>query len=104
MLMKLDQTDGGVDPREANEWIEALNQVIQTTGLDGAKREPILGKPETQLAPDEKLVRDSVIYGARMSLKWTALVPATMALGYLLLIVYFKARGGYRQIQINPSS
>ena len=76
----------------------------KTTGLDGAKREPILGKPETQLAPDEKLVRDSVIYGARMSLKWTALVPATMALGYLLLIVYFKARGGYRQIQINPSS
>ena len=75
----------------------------KTTGLDGSKREAILGKAVKDLTPDEKPVRDCVIYGARMSLKWTAAVPAAMALGYLLLIVYFKSRGGYRQIQINPS-
>jgi hypothetical protein len=32
--MKLHQTDRGVDP-EANEWTEALNQVIESSGVDG---------------------------------------------------------------------
>jgi len=27
-------------------------------------------------------------------------VPVLMALGYLLLIVYFKAMGGYRQVHL----
>ncbi|HEX4646705.1 MAG TPA: hypothetical protein VH598_13960 [Verrucomicrobiae bacterium] len=30
----------------------------------------------------------------------TAAVPATMAALYLLLILYFKARGGYKQVHI----
>ena len=30
------------------------------------------------------------------TLTWTAAVPATMALCYLLLIFYFRARGGYK--------
>src|SRR5205814_1178536 len=59
-----------------------------TTGLDGSKVGAILAKPEAELAPPEQTVRSAVIYGGRMSLKWTALVPAIMALGYLLLILY----------------
>jgi hypothetical protein len=35
-----------------------------------------------------------------MSLKWTALVPLAMAVGYLLLILYFRAIGGYKQVHI----
>jgi hypothetical protein len=35
-----------------------------------------------------------------MALMWTALVPAIMAVGYLLLIVYFRMRGGYQQVHI----
>jgi MFS family permease len=71
-----------------------------TTGLDGAKVGPVLSKPEVELTTPEKTVRSAVIYGGRMSLKWTALVPAIMACGYLLLILYFKARGGYKQVHI----
>ena len=73
----------------------------ETSGLDGAKVGPVLGKPENKLDPSERLVRDAVIHGGRMSLKWTALIPAIMALGYLCLIVYFRSRGGYRQVQID---
>ena len=36
-----------------------------------------------------------------MSLKWTALLPAILAAGYFSLILYFRSRGGYRQIHIN---
>jgi MFS family permease len=71
-----------------------------TTGLDGAKTGAVLAKPEGQLNTEERTVREAVIYGGRMSLKWTAVVPATMAVGYLLLIVYFRSRGGYRQVHL----
>ena len=27
--------------------------------------------------------------------QWTALVPALMAIGYLILVVYFRTQGGY---------
>ena len=36
-----------------------------------------------------------------MALKMTAAVPATMAILYLLLIVYFKAKGGYKQVHLD---
>ena len=48
-------------------------------------------------------VRTAVIYGARMSLKWTALVPLIMAAGYLLLILYFRSKGGYKQIHLEEA-
>ena len=35
-----------------------------------------------------------------MALKLTAYVPATMAVCYLLLILYFKARGGYKAVNV----
>jgi MFS family permease len=72
----------------------------KTTGLDGAQVEPLMDKREAQLTDAEKTVRNARIYGARMSLKWTSLVPLIMAAGYLLLILYFKARGGYKPVQI----
>jgi hypothetical protein len=45
---------------------------------------------------DKKLVTDAGLYGGRMALKLTALVPATMALIYLGMVLYFKSKGGYR--------
>jgi MFS family permease len=72
----------------------------KTTGLDGARVVPLMEKPEAQLTDSEKIVRNAVIYGGRMSLKWTSLIPLIMAAGYLLLILYFKAKGGYRQVHI----
>ncbi|HEY2951372.1 MAG TPA: MFS transporter, partial [Verrucomicrobiae bacterium] len=71
-----------------------------TTGLDGSKVGAVLGKASAELTENENTVRSAVIYGGRMSLKWTALVPAIMALGYLLLLIYFKAIGGYKQVHI----
>ena len=36
------------------------------------------------------------IYGGQMALKLTATVPAMMAVGYLILVLYFRAKGGYQ--------
>ncbi len=45
---------------------------------------------------DKELVTEARLHGSRMALKLTSLVPATMAAIYLLMILYFKSRGGYR--------
>jgi hypothetical protein len=53
------------------------------------------GKPHAD--EDKEPVAEASTYGGRMALKWTAVVPATMAVGYLLILLYFRAIGGYKQ-------
>jgi hypothetical protein len=59
------------------------------------------GKPQARhdLAP----VDAAGLYGGRMALQITAAVPATMAVLYLLLIIYFRARGGYSKVVVAPT-
>jgi hypothetical protein len=45
---------------------------------------------------DEGLVKAANLAGGREALKVTAAVPATMCLCYLLMIGWFRARGGYQ--------
>jgi MFS family permease len=56
---------------------------------------------QAEAAADRGPITDATLRGGRMAFRLTALVPMTMALGYLLLILYFKARGGYRQIHLD---
>jgi MFS family permease len=49
---------------------------------------------------DKKLVEEASLHGGRVALKLTSYVPLAMAVIYLLLIFYFKARGGYKQVHI----
>jgi MFS family permease len=55
----------------------------------------------TTAATDGPLVTEATLFGSRMALKLTAFVPAAMAVIYLLLILYYKARGGYRQVHLD---
>ncbi|HVS37445.1 MAG TPA: hypothetical protein VMS17_17920, partial [Gemmataceae bacterium] len=41
-------------------------------------------------------VREAQLNGGKMALSWTAAVPACMAFGFLILILYFWSRGGYQ--------
>ena len=52
-------------------------------------------------AVDAQPVKDAGIYGGKQALKLTAYVPATMAVCYLLLILYFKAKGGYKAVHVS---
>jgi MFS family permease len=45
---------------------------------------------------DQPLVEEAGLFGGRQALKTTALVPAIMLACYLLLIGYFRLRGGYQ--------
>jgi MFS family permease len=49
---------------------------------------------------DKDVVNEARLYGDRRALTWTSAVPATMAVGYLLLILYFRLTGGYKQVHL----
>ena len=51
---------------------------------------------------DRGPVTHATIHGGRMALRYTAMVPVVMALGFLMLIGYFRSIGGYRPLAINP--
>jgi hypothetical protein len=41
------------------------------------------------------------LFGGQTALIYTAAVPAFMAIGYLILVIYFRAKGGYKQEHIS---
>ncbi len=49
---------------------------------------------------DKPPVEEATLHGGRTALKLTSFVPAAMAALYLLLILYFKAKGGYRAVDV----
>jgi len=57
------------------------------------------GRPNYQL--DKPLLDDARLYGKRTALLYTAAVPATMAVGFLLLWLYFIFTGGYKQVHLD---
>lgn len=66
-------------------------------GLDGNK---VAALPPN--SPAAREVKEATTYGGQMALKVTAGIPATMAIGYLLLLIYFRAIGGYKLVEIGP--
>jgi MFS family permease len=66
-------------------------------GLDGKK---IAELPADSTAAKE--VKQATDFGGAMALKVTAGVPAAMAIGYLILLLYFRAIGGYKLVEIGP--
>ncbi|MBX9579274.1 MAG: MFS transporter [Gemmataceae bacterium] len=51
-------------------------------------------------AEDKKYVAEANTVGGKSALADTALVPAALAVGFLLLLVYFAATGGYKQVHL----
>tara|TARA_R110002096_G_scaffold17196_2_gene59438 strand:- start:18083 stop:19537 length:1455 start_codon:yes stop_codon:yes gene_type:complete len=76
----------------------------EISGLDGAKVGALLEKNPAELSATETkqraILEEASIRGGQSAFRWTALVPLTMALGYLLLIFYFRAQGGYKAIKL----
>jgi hypothetical protein len=58
---------------------------------------------QSHVAQDKELVTSAVIYGGRRALQITAALPTTMAACYLILVLYFIARGGYKAVHLDAS-
>ena len=55
-----------------------------------------------KLTPAERAVQASSIKGDRKTLVADSFIPATMAVIYLIMLLYFKAIGGYKPVHIVP--
>lgn len=52
---------------------------------------------------DQKTVGEANVYGGKRALQITAAVPTAMAVGYLLIVFYFVAKGGYKAVHLDAS-
>ncbi|MDA0284564.1 MAG: MFS transporter [Planctomycetota bacterium] len=50
---------------------------------------------------DVPAVQAANLAGGRQALTWTSQIPASMAVGFLILLVYFRVIGGYKVLDIN---
>jgi len=69
-------------------------------GLDGQKVAAATSVATDKRTPTQQAVVDAYIEGNRRTLKVDSFIPATMALIYLGLLLYFKSIGGYRPVRI----
>jgi MFS family permease len=93
--------DGGkelarVDALLAKENRVDANHAVLKTWWDSASK--------TAKTGDGDKVKAAGLHGGRMALKLTSVVPAIMAVGFLLLILFFKAKGGYKAKHVADGS
>lgn len=69
-------------------------------GIDGQKLEAAKKIDAKDRTPAQTAVVEADVTGARRTLQADSVIPATMAVIYLLLLLYFKAIGGYRPVTI----
>ncbi len=74
----------------------------KVSGLDGTK----LSEAQTAVTktPAQQSVVDASIVGDRKTLKADSFIPITMAVIYLLLLIYFKSIGGYKVVRMEEST
>lgn len=87
----------GMDGKKLGDVQEKLNKAREELAKTG-NTDPLaaLGK----LSPQEKAVQEASITGDRKTLKADSFIPATMAVIYLLILLYFKSIGGYKPVHI----
>jgi hypothetical protein len=56
------------------------------------------GKPNYE--KDKAPLNDAKLNGAKNALLYTAVVPVALAIGFLILIIYFALMGGYKQVHL----
>ena len=69
-------------------------------GIDGGKLAEAQKLDETKRTPDQKSVVEAGIAGDKKTLAADSFIPVTMAVIYLMLLLYFKAIGGYKKLHL----
>ena len=72
----------------------------EAVALDGTKLAEAQKVAAEQRNPEQKAVAEASIAGDRKTLKADSFIPATMAVIYLLLLIYFKSIGGYKTVHL----
>lgn len=67
------------------------------TLIDDAAKADLIANAST----DVPAIQNSYLFGGRRALTLTSYIPAAMAVGFLILLLYYKAIGGYKVLHID---
>lgn len=73
----------------------------EVTALDGKKLGEAKKLKREERTEAQNAMVEGEIAGSRKTLRYDALLPCGMAVIYLLLLIYFKAAGGYRPLTVD---
>ena len=76
----------------------------KAVAIDPARLEAAKTAPAATRTPAQATVVAADIQGNRNTLKVDSFIPAAMAVAYLLLLLYFKAIGGYRPLGVDEKA
>jgi MFS family permease len=76
----------------------------EVNAIDGAKLAEAQKVKAEERTPAQKAVVEASITGDRKTLKADAFIPGAMAVIYLLMMLYFKAIGGYKPVHLEGTS
>ena len=88
--------DGGKELKRASDIVAKEGK----TDANNAALSSWWATASTSAAADKKPVQEAGVFGGQMALKLTAYVPMALAGLYLLLILYFKSKGGYKALHV----
>lgn len=80
--------------KEANAWADNTTLKPTFTWWEAT------GAPNAEA--DKPIIVETRLFGGQQAMKATAIVPLTMFFGYLILVIYFKSKGGYKAVEIGP--
>lgn len=86
----------GFDGKKLGDVQKSVKQAREEIAAEGGEPQDALKK----LTKDELAVHEASIEGSRKTLIADSFIPATMAVIYLLLLLYFKVIGGYKPVPI----
>ncbi|MGN6642478.1 MAG: MFS transporter, partial [Verrucomicrobiota bacterium] len=88
-----------IDGKKLGEVLAKLNAAREDLAKAGQHEQSAL----TRLSPDERAVYAASIQGDRKTLRADAVIPLIMAVVYLGLLFYFRARGGYQTVRLKQT-
>lgn len=79
---------------------EEIDKILASTQLTDEEKSEL----KAHVEDDASVVRDSNLKGSRMALFDTSAIPGCMAIGFLILLVYFKSIGGYKVLTLEEAT
>jgi MFS family permease len=73
----------------------------EVNAIDGQKLEAASSIVSSQRTPPQQTIVEANVVGNRMTLRVDSLVPITMAGIFLVLLLYFKSKGGYNVVHLS---
>lgn len=85
---------------KTSKWLD-FEEVV---ALDGKKATEAKEAKKEERSAEQQILVDAEIAGSRKTLRYDAILPCGMAVIYLLLLLYFKAKGGYKPLTLDEAN